>query len=179
MNRLISAGSDADNGQLGTAQLGESLRIAAGFHRKILVFADLVGWREPTGHRRIDWAASGKFPGIGGWCVEHRSFPIDTVAGADGNFGNTVKAVEISDGQLIHTIDHRGIAGGYGIKPAAAAGPSGGGAKLAPHPVQHLSEGVILRGQRPFAHARGVGLHDPDHRIDPVGSHTRAGAGSA
>ena len=71
------------------------------------------------------------------------------------------------------------MARGDGIKPAAAAGAAGGGAEFAPHAVEQVGHLRVLRRQRAFAHARGVGLDDADDAIHAMRRHPGTGAGAA
>ena len=71
------------------------------------------------------------------------------------------------------------MARGDRVEPAAAPRPAGGGAELAAHAVEHVGDLGVLGRQRPFADARGVGLHHADDAVHAVRRHARAGAGAA
>ena len=71
------------------------------------------------------------------------------------------------------------MARGHGVEPAAAPRPAGGRAELAAHAVEHVGDLRVLGRQRPFAHARGVGLHHAHHAVHAMRRDARAGAGAA
>ena len=90
-----------------------------------------------------------------------------------------VEAVEIRHREFVDAVDHRGVARRHGVEPAAAARAAGGRAELAAHAVQHVGDLRVLGRERPFADARGVGLHHADDAIHAMRRHARAGAGAA
>ena len=79
----------------------------------------------------------------------------------------------------IDAVDHGGVARGDGIEPAATPRPAGRRAEFAAHRVQHVGNLGVLGRQRPFADARGVGLHHADDAVHAMRRDARAGAGAA
>ncbi len=90
-----------------------------------------------------------------------------------------VEAVEVRDGNLVDAVDHRGIAGGHGVEPAAAAGTAGGRSVLAAHGVEHVGNLVVLGCEWAFADAGRICLHDAHDLVHAMRRHAGARAGTA
>ena len=103
----------------------------------------------------------------------------DAVTDTNADHLQRVQTIHVGHRQFVDAIDHGGVAGGHRVKPAAAPRASSGGAEFAAHAVQQLGDLGILRGQRPFAHARRVGLHHSHHAVHAMRRNARAGASAA
>src|SRR5205085_8915449 len=91
------------------------------------------------------------------------------VADADAYGFQAAKDVEKRQRDFRGTAKIGGIFDGNRVEPAAAARAAGGGAIFIPALADVAAGGVVLfRRKRPAAHARAVGLHDPDKVADSL-----------
>ena len=82
-----------------------------------------------------------------------------------------VQSVQVCHREIIDPVDDGRVSAGDGVEPSTAPRTARGSAELPSHGMEHVGDLGALRWQRPFAHACGVGLHDPDHAIHPMGGH--------
>ncbi len=109
--------------------------------------------------------------------------PVELVADADLDLVERVEHVELGQRDAVEAVDLGGVARGEGVEPAAAAGPSGRDAVLAPALADELADLVLaldhLGGEGAFADARGVGADDAEHAGDALRRETQPDAGAA
>ena len=92
---------------------------------------------------------------------------VEPVADADLELGQLVEHVELGEGDAVDAADFPRLAHEAGVEPAAAARPTGHRAELLAALAQEPARLVLeLGGERPLAHARGVGLGDAEHVVD-------------
>ena len=108
------------------------------------------------------------------------AYAVDVVGHADRHLLEPGEHVELGEHEVGDAVDPSGVAGDHGVVPAAAARPAGRGAVLRADLAQVLTGVVVQLGrERPLADAGRVGLHDPDHPVEPGRRDARAGAGAA
>src|SRR5690625_3600316 len=88
--------------------------------------------------------------------------------------------IELGHGVVGDAVDHRRVAEGHEVEPAAAARPAGGGAELMPYLLQTPSVFVFELGREgTVADAGTVGFDDADHTLDCGRWNTEARAAAA
>src|SRR5262245_53398872 len=139
---LAPGGTDADHGQLRASEFRDPADVPFSLVRQVGEPFHFFGRTFPAWHLEIDRLATSPLRGIARGDIEN--LPVEPVSDTNLDRIDLVKSVEVSDRQLIDSINHGRVVTRDRIEPTAASGPPGGGAELTAHFVKHPGDHFIF-----------------------------------